>query len=106
MAAVTGTKRTVVVPLPDSGIVDEQGILNAIVSLVATTANLLIPDLSWEYISFYSYSAGAFHFNRGLQFDLFCTVAGDANIAANLTAFQTAMGTGIASWSNSISFGW
>lgn len=108
MATVTGVARHIVVPFDNSGSgqADEQGLLAKLATLVGSTANLIIPDVVVSYISFYNYAAGAFHFNRGIQFDLFCTTAGDPLIVANLATYQTATGVSIATWSETISYGW
>ena len=108
MAATTGVHRTIVIPFGslESGNFNEAALLPQIATLVVSTTNLLVASVEVSYVTFFSYSSGAFHFGKGVQLDIFATVAGDGVIVSNLTAFQTAVGGSIATWSESISWGW
>jgi hypothetical protein len=100
-----GIHRTIIVPYDNNFPVDEQGILTKVATLVGSLANVLTPNLGWQYIQFYQFVAGAWIFGTGIKLELLETVLGDAVVLANLPAFQTALGVSIATWSDSMTFG-
>lgn len=105
MAAISAIKRTIIIP-NDNALYDEAAIKSAVVTLVASTANLVVLAMKMNYIQFQQFISGQFVFRRGLELELIETVAGDIVIAANLTAFQTALGVTISTWTETISYGW
>ncbi len=107
MAVVSGIHRTIIIPFGTSegGGFDEPGMLTALASLVASTSNVMVSSAGVGYRMFESFSAGAWHFGRGIAIELWTTVAGDAIVLGNMPTFQAAVGGTVYTWSHSISFG-
>jgi len=109
MAAVSGVHRTIAIPYSgegQDGSFDELALVALIPALVVTPANTLTPAFSLDFEEFWQYSGGSFHFARIVRVEFLLTVAGDAVVAGNLSAFQTSLGKTIATWSETISYGW
>lgn len=109
MAAVTGVHRTIAIQYSGEGMdgsFDESHLVSLIPALVVNPSNTLIPAFSVDFEEFYQYSGGTFHFARMARVEFFLTTAGDAVVMGNLSAFQTSMGLPIATWAETISYGW
>ena len=104
MASQAGIYRVIVIPFSIEEI-NEAFVLSKLPALVGSTSNVLVAAAGIGYQLFEVYSAGVFNFGRGMKLELWETTAGDATIAANLPAFQTAVGTTIYTWSISMTWG-
>ncbi|SRR6266567_3946768 len=107
MAVVSGVHRTIIIPFgsAESSGFDETGMLTALASLVASTSNVIVPSAGVGYRTFESFSSGTWHFGRGIAIELWTTVAGDAVVQGNMSAFQATVGSTVYTWAENISFG-
>ena len=107
MAQVSGVYRVIIIPLNNNQ-GDEANILtnSLLASLMNTPTDLLVAAMELSYLNYHTWNGSSFDFHSGTRIALLLTLAGDAAVVANLTAFQTSLGQGtIASWSYPITYG-
>jgi hypothetical protein len=92
MAGTAGILRTIYIPYAPGSTIDEVSIQANIATAIANPANVIIPDITWSYITYLAFNGSIFVQQDAIKVEMFNTVAGDALIVANLNTLATTLG--------------